>query len=368
MMVSMQFRFFAHLDDLPAVATEWWRAVDTESFFFSRWWFQTLIEAALDQGDEVAIGYLEDSSGPLALLPCRFTRRSVLFGLRRLESLTGPYSCLFHPLIADVGKHIEIARVLGKELGHALRISDSIWFDAVNVDWKAFAGFKSGLAEVGFITTQYNHFGNWIEPLSGRSFQEYIASRDGALQEILRRKGRAVTRNGAEFHIVSAPTEIGLGIEEYEAVYARSWKVAEPYPSFHASLIRNASAHGALRLGICSIGGQPVATQLWIVWQGRATVLKLAHDQAFAKLSVGSVLTAHMIEALMEYDRVIEIDFGRGDDPYKLRWTTRRRQRVGLIAANPRSIAGSLQLIRQTLPQALRFVKSKYLSRKDIAP
>jgi CelD/BcsL family acetyltransferase involved in cellulose biosynthesis len=350
----MQFRFFSRLDDLPLASTDWWRRVDAGSVFSSRWWFQTIIDAGLDEDDEVVIGCLEDSGGPMAFLPCRFTRGSRPFSLRRLQSLSGPYACLFQPLIADKGRQGEIAHILGRELGRSLRASDLLWFDAMDADWVALGEFKAGLSESGFVAMQYDHFGNWSEPLSGRSFQEYISSRDRALQEILRRKGRAVARDGAEFRIVSAPEEVELGIEQYEAIYARSWKDREPYENFHASLMRNATAHRALRLGICSMAGRPAAAQLWVIWQGTATVLKLAHDQAYAKFSVGSVLTAYMIKALMERDGIGIVDFGRGDDDYKSRWTTRRRQRVGIIAANPHSISGSLQIIRQKLPQIVR--------------
>ena len=355
----MQFRFVPSLDDLPHGSTDWWSAAAVPSFFFSKWWFQTIIESGLDAGDEVAIGCLEEAGRLVALLPCRFTRGSKFFRWRRLESFTGPYSCLFRPLIWDMRRQNEIARILGRELGRSLRASNLIWFDAMDAEWPAFGDFRSGLAQSGFITSQYDNFGNWNEPMAGRSFQEYITSLDGALQEIVRRKGRAAKRHGAEFRIVSAPAEIDQGIDQYHLVYARSWKVAEPYPNFHTSLMRNAAKQGALRLGICNIAGQPVAAQLWIVWEKKATMLKLAHDEAFAKLSIGSVLTAHMTKALLDSEQITEIDFGRGDDLYKSRWTTKRRQRVGLIAANPRSVAGCIRLVRQTIPETLRFLSKR---------
>ena len=152
----------------------------------------------------------------------------------------------------------------------------------------------------------------------------------------------------------------GAGLEPaiaaYEAVYGASWKEPEPYPAFNPALIRQAARDGTLRLAVLRVDGRPAAVQVWVVADGCATVLKLAHDEAFKPLSPGTVLTAMMIRSLLDEERVEELDFGRGDDPYKAAWTTQRRQRIGLLAMNPlrpagllaagRSLAGRLRALR----------------------
>ena len=132
----------------------------------------------------------------------------------------------------------------------------------------------------------------------------------------------------------------------YEDVYARSWKVPEPFPAFNGVMMRHAAAAGALRLGILRAGGTAVAVQIWLVANGLATVVKLAHDEAYKSLSPGTVLAARMIALLIDGERVEELDFGRGDDAYKQLWTTRRRQRIGLVLADPRRPGGLLALAR----------------------
>jgi CelD/BcsL family acetyltransferase involved in cellulose biosynthesis len=88
---------------------------------------------------------------------------------------------------------------------------------------------------------------------------------------------------------------------------------------------------GWLRLALCHLEGRPIAAQLWAVAGNEATVLKLAHDQAFDRWSPGTVLTAFAIRRIMEEGGIATLDFGRGDDPYKAQWTSVRTQHVGIL-------------------------------------
>jgi len=351
----LRFEFRSGLDALPKDSVRLWQGNSVESFFLSRGWFEALLAAGLDAGDAVAIGALQSEDGRmLAMLPARFIeRRSRLLRNRRLRSLTGMYSCLFRPIVAPEADLVEAAGSLGKQLGLVLRPSDVIELDALDGEWRGLSAFESGLREAGFRSVRYDHFGNWSEEIAGRTFEQYMAARGGALREIVRRRQRALEKLGARYTVISSVDRLSDGIAAYEAVYARSWKPTEPYPRFHEQLMRGAARDGVLRLGLCCVEDRPIAAQIWIVWQQRATVLKLAHDQEFDRVSPGSVLLAHMIRHALEHDAAIEIDFGRGDDAYKREWAARRRQRIGLLAANPRSPAGLAVLARHAAGRCL---------------
>ena len=84
------------------------------------------------------------------------------------------------------------------------------------------------------------------------------------------------------FEIVDGGAPLDAAVAAYETVYAKSWKDPEPFPAFNAALIRATAELGILRLGLWWVGDVPAAAQFWIVEGGHATVLKLAHDEAFA--------------------------------------------------------------------------------------
>jgi CelD/BcsL family acetyltransferase involved in cellulose biosynthesis len=348
----MDFRFIDKFDEIPANVQVLWKEGASANFFLSPWWFETIADAGLDSNERLAIGVLdaEGNGKPCGILPTRRVKRRLIGPLIRseLRALTGMYSCYFRPILAQSTKADAAAEALGWCLGRAVSRSELIHLDALDAGWPALPAFERGLAKAGLIVERYDHFGSWWEDVEQRSFEDYLRDRGGALREMIRRRGRALERAGrVKYQVIAGADELAEGIATYERVYRQSWKEAEPYPQFQPLLMRNACRERALRLGICRVDGVPVAVQLWILWHRSATLLKLAHVESASKLSSGTLLTAYMIRRLMTEDNATKIDFGRGDDPYKSSWTTRREQRIGLLAANPASALGLTVLARQ---------------------
>jgi CelD/BcsL family acetyltransferase involved in cellulose biosynthesis len=129
-------------------------------------------------------------------------------------------------------------------------------------------------------------------------------------------------------------------IQDFVAVYATSWKRPEPYPEFIPALAQMCASLGILRLGTLYVDGEPAASQLWITMAKKALIYKLAYKDRFRDFSVGSILSLELFRQAIDEDRVEEIDYGVGSEPYKKDWMEDKRQLYGLAAFNLRTISG----------------------------
>ena len=329
---------FGSVDALPDDA----RALFAGAPFQSRpeWW-RSVEAAALPAGAAPHFVLCREAGRPVALLPLLADAGG------RLSSLGTPYTVCWQPLVATDADAAGLARA-GRALGRWCARWPLLRLDALDPAWPGLRPLLSGLRRAGYLAGRFDHFGNWSEAVAGVGWAAYLAARPGALRETVRRKQARVERDPSlRLDCASTPGDVEPAIAAYLGVYRRSWKVAEPFPDFDASLLRAAAGAGALRLGTLTREGETIAAQYWIVREGSAMVLKLAHDEAHRALSPGTVLTAWMIRRLIETEAVRMLDFGRGDDPYKQLWTTCRRQRIGLLLARPWRPRGAAALARQ---------------------
>ena len=169
---------------------------------------------------------------------------------------------------------------------------------------------------------------NHVLPVAGRSYAAYLATRPGPLRTTLRRKAGKV-----EIAILTAFDDEAW--QAYEVVYAASWKPEEGDPVLLRRFARAEGQAGRLRLGLARHDGAVVAAQFWTVECGTAYIHKLAHLESARPLSAGTTLSAALFEHVIDRDRVDQVDFGTGDDPYKRDWMERVRPRWRLTCLRP---------------------------------
>lgn len=160
---------------------------------------------------------------------------------------------------------------------------------------------------------------SWTVNTGGISFEEYWAARPGQLRSTVARKtGKFDVKT-----VVHSGFDPGAWLI-YEAIYDASWKPAEGSTPFLRAMAETEGSAGTLRMGVATIDDAPVAAQLWTVENGRAIIHKLAHLEAAADQSPGSILTAAMFAHVIDRDGVDTVDFGTGNERYKADWMDRR--------------------------------------------
>lgn len=332
---------FGSLADLPAEVEPLFLA--NSGLFNSLAWWRNVLAFGMPDGSQAEFLLCRFGGVAAGLLPLRRSAEGRLFGL------TTPYTCLYQPLLAP-GVSPAIRFAVFAAFARFCRSAGYARFDALPADLPDLEPWRAAARAAGLAVLRFDSFGNWYEPVAGLDWRAYLESRQGALRETIRRRLRRAERDaGIRFEILRDASAIETGIAAYEQVYARSWKQAEPFPHFNAGLIRAGAEAGWLRLGVLWLRDQPVAVQLWSVEGGVAMVHKLAHDEAHKALSPGTVLTAGVLRSLLTEEPIAEIDFGRGDDAYKQGWAGQRRQRIGLVLANPLKPAGMAILTRHGL-------------------
>ena len=182
---------------------------------------------------------------------------------------------------------------------------------------------------VDVAATGANH---WLDT-HGRSFAEWWAARPGALRSTVQRKAK----KGLVALTIYQDFSDALW-DEYEAVYNASWKPPESYPGFIREWVKREAAQGSLRLGIARIDGVAVAAQFWMVDDGVAYIVKLAHVAGHDALSPGTLLTHALFERAFDVDRVSRIDFGTGDDGYKRDWMEESTPLMTVRAWDPKQV------------------------------
>jgi Acetyltransferase (GNAT) domain len=348
---GLRVRVYSDWNRLPAAYLELFDEAGRRDFFLTRAWFENFTRTAVDPDCALRIYGIErnDESGSVAGAFVACSRRSTKTtgSQRTISSLTNYYSCFFATHLAAGEDARETLRALARAFMAESPGWETIEIHPLDVDDESFRILMEELRAAGFVVQSFFCFGNWRLAVNGRSFAEYAESLPSVLRNTLQRKRKKLEKTGrARIEILTGGEGLDAAIEAYTTIYLASWKKPEPYPEFIPALIRLCAQEGILRLGVAYVDGQPAAAQLWIVYNGVALIYKLAYDEQFADLSVGTILTANLMQHVLDIDQVAEVDYLSGDDAYKKDWMSYRRERWGILALNPRTLKGALAIAR----------------------
>jgi CelD/BcsL family acetyltransferase involved in cellulose biosynthesis len=191
------------------------------------------------------------------------------------------------------------------------------------------------------ITVRFFCFGNWYLKVDAVNYDEYMRTRPSKLRVNVTRSRRKLQESGRlRLDIIRSHEGLEAAKAAYHSIYNSSWKKAEPFPLFIDGLLGVCADHGWLRLGVAYVDGEPAAAQIWLVIGDTASIFKMAYDERFIKLSIGTVLSSYLMEHVIDIDKVRTVDYLSGDDAYKRDWMSHRRERWGISVFNPLTLDG----------------------------
>ena len=318
----MNFICYTDWKQLPASADKLFACGEQSSLFFSRRWFENIASSTLEEDQHMLLACVVDGDNVLATLPLRThpgggwhalnSNHTSLFTLLHTdEKLQATLDCLTEGL---------------SRLGFKTLRLEPVAQDDASIDM-----LQAAMEARGIECNRFFRFINWSCQLREKSFEQYMSERPSRVRNTIARKRRKLQREH-EYQIrLYTDRYLDQAVADYNTIYKASWKPGERFLDFVPSLVNTMAEVGWLRLAILYINGSPAAGQIWFVVHGKASIFRLAYDEAWKKYSPGSILTAYLMEYVIDTDKVDSIDFLTGNEHYKQDWMSESRKRWRLV-------------------------------------
>ncbi len=130
------------------------------------------------------------------------------------------------------------------------------------------------------------------------------------------------------------------------------------YPEVFQSLFDNLGPRGWLYVALLELGDQPVAYQIGFRCGDKLWDYNKAYDETFSRFAPGTLLLTGMLDYGFERG-FREYDFLRGEEPYKLVWSTANHQRFRLLIWNRRVTSRVRKFVYHDAKEAIRSFVAK---------
>ena len=340
---------------VPADVSALFVGLSGQSMQYGHAWFENFAQHVATADQQARLFVLRREGVATVALPVFLMGRDG-GPVQRVEALSNYYTAVFAPALSESADATDMAVVLRAILRQYPKVA-SMRFSPMDTGHKAYSMMKDALAHCGLLAFPFFAFGNWYRVVTNVRWSTLRSSLKSRLRNTLSRLGKKFAADGGQLEIVTGGDRLEVALDAYLTVYAGSWKQTEPYPGFMPGLVRTCAKRGWLRLGVAWLGETPIAAQVWIVAQDRAEIFKVAYDERYGQYSIGSLLTAALLEQALDADQVHEVDYLIGDDAYKKEWVDQRRERWGLIVYNPRTLGGLLGVCRESAGRILKLLK-----------
>jgi CelD/BcsL family acetyltransferase involved in cellulose biosynthesis len=174
----------------------------------------------------------------------------------------------------------------------------------------------------------------------GGDLEAYLAARPQKFGSQIRNRRRELARrSGFKLEVLARPEEVVAGLAHLFYLHRSRWDEeggSEAFPDeatleFHRRAGRLLAERGFARLALLHLEGRPVAAGYGFLRRGRFAYYQAGLDPAWRKRSAGMVVMVELMRHTFA-EGAGELDFLRGDEPYKLVWATEIRHTVAVNA------------------------------------
>ena len=319
------------LTELSQIEHAWRRlqCEDPDATAFSTWeWCSVAARHFVRDGDLRCL-LVERDGEPVGLAPLALGRHIGLRTLMLVGSGMSAYS------MADYGDVLSVPganeAVLDAVLNHldVERGWDDLWLQDLRTD--------SMTARLLPMLARRRGWRVLVEAASASysiSLPESVAAYQATLsannRKALRRRTNKLREHGGAFETLAPDKDPTAALETLIELHTRRWQqdgkpgiFARPaVRDFHRDIVRELHASGLLDLTVLRAGGEAVAAQYAIDFNGRRHFYINGYDPAerWQPLSLGSLLDMNRIEAAITAG-LDTADFGRGEGDYKQRYS-----------------------------------------------
>ncbi len=300
--------------DLATVRDDWNRLAESSANVFSTWEWADTWYRHFGAGVRLAVAIGRGPDGaPRALLPLCVTH---VQSLRLVRFIGFGPSDQLGPLCAPVDLPAATS-------GLRRHVADNLGSSGLFLGERLWGADRLGDG-LGAITLR--RAASPMLPVSGRSFDEFLASRSRNFRDQVRRRERKLARgHRLEYRLTDDPNRLDEDMRTMMRLHWARWSHRQSSAfsgqreSFHLEFAKRALENGWLRLWTMELDGNPVAAWYGLRYAGIESYYQAGRDPVYDAQAVGFVLLCHTIRSAFG-DGVSEYRFGLGGESYKDRF------------------------------------------------
>jgi CelD/BcsL family acetyltransferase involved in cellulose biosynthesis len=322
--------------ELQALSEEWeqlFQSSGSDNVFLTFHWMLRW-RLCMGRGHDLFIVTVREPEGRLAAIaPLYISRQAGVLQIRRLgflgDSLVGSD---YLDIVVDKAKRTAVLQCLADFI-----ISNKKEWDYIDLADTLSQSNAAGLCE----NLVQRRMRADIETSSvcpyivlPASAEAYLNSLGARTRKRLRYHLRSLEREGkVDFTIARSGADLEHAYERLLDLHrtrlrtqGRESAFVEPRVNvFHRAVLGALASEGRARIYLLTLDGEPISALYALSAGSRMFFYQSGMDPNYGRFSVGSLLIQYAIEDAIR-GQLSEFDFLRGDEPYKLSWTSQQRQ------------------------------------------